>query len=306
MRVLFAGSPQVAVPTLRALVNSSHTVVGVLTQPPRPLGRKRVLTPTAVALAAEAAGVPVVTPRDSEGILDAVQLWKPDVALVVAYGRLLSQAELESVPEGWWNVHFSLLPRWRGAAPVPYSIAAGDTTTGMSVFRIEACLDTGPIASTTEYPIAPHDTTNTVLTKLSELAPALVLAFLDDVESQGVRANVQTGEVSLAPIPSASVGEMSWRSPVSELYNRFRAWHEEPGCYSYRTDTDQRVNILEAWPAYEHAGLEPGQILLADDGVAVGTGTTPLMLGRVQPAGKGPMSAKDWFRGLPPGVRFRA
>lgn len=306
MRVLFAGSPQVAVPTLQALLKSPHTVVGVLTQPPRPQGRKKVLTATPVALAAEAAGVPVATPQDSEGILEAVQSWQPDVAFVVAYGRLLARAELESVPGGWWNLHFSLLPRWRGAAPVPYAIAAGDAATGMSIFQIGTGLDTGPVASTVRYPIAPHDTTNTVLTKLSELAPTQVLDFLDDLERGAVQVSAQSGEVSFAPIPSGSVGEMSWKSPVAELYNRFRAWHEEPGCYSFRSDTDQRVNILEAWPDYERAGLEPGQILRADEGVAVGTGTTPLMLGRVQPAGKGAMSATDWLRGLPSGVGFRA
>ena len=306
MRVLFAGSPQVAVPTLQALMDSSHTVVGVLTQPPRPQGRKKVLMPTPVALAAEAAGVPVATPQDSEGILEVVQSWQPDVAFVVAYGRLLTRADLDSVPGGWWNLHFSLLPRWRGAAPVPYAIAAGDATTGMSIFHIEKGLDSGPVASTMRYSIAPHDTTNTVLTKLSELAPTQVLNFLDDLERGAVQVSAQSGKVSFAPIPSGSVGEMSWKEPVAELYNRFRAWHEEPGCYSFRSDTDQRVNLLEAWPDYERAGLEPGQILLAGEGVAVGTGTNALMLGRVQPAGKGAMSATDWLRGLPSGVGFRA
>lgn len=306
MRVVFAGSPAVALPTLRAIAESSHDLVGVLTQPARPVGRKRVLSETPVAALAGDWGIPVATPDSPEGVLDAVARWNPEIAIVVAYGRLLGEAERASVPGGWWNVHFSLLPRWRGAAPVPYAIAAGDTTTGITVFRIEEGLDTGMVAATVSHPIAPHDTTPTLLAKLAEAAPAAVLAMLRDAQSESLSLTAQLGEPTLAPKPSPEVGELVWSESASDLYNLVRAWGHEPGCYAIRADNDQRVKVLKAWPEADSAGLKPGALLAHPDGVLVGTGTAPLVLSRVQPAGKAEMDARDWWRGLPGGVSFRA
>ena len=306
MRVVFAGSPAVALPTLRAIAESSHDLVGVLSQPPRPVGRKRVLTETPVAGLARNLGVPVATPDSSDGVQHAVSHWKAEIAIVVAYGRLLGDAERASVPGGWWNVHFSLLPKWRGAAPVPFAIAAGDTTTGITVFRIEEGLDTGMVAATAEHPIAPHDTTQTLLAKLAETAPAVVLAVLGDAASGSPALVPQRGEPTFAPKPSPEVGELGWSESASHLYNLLRAWGQEPGCCAIRSDNDQRVKILVAWPEVETAGLAPGELRAHSDRIQVGTGTTPLVLSRVQPAGKSEMDASDWWRGLPDGVNFRA
>lgn len=304
MRVLFAGSPAVALPTLEELVRSTHEVVGVLTQPARPSGRKKVLSPTPVAEYAVARGLPVETPRSSPEVLDAVVRWAPEVAIVVAYGRLLGAPERESVPRGWWNVHFSLLPRWRGAAPVPYAIAEGDTETGISLFQIDEGLDTGPIASTHRHMIAPHDTSQTLLDKLSARAPALVAGFLDSVASGSLELRPQTGDASVAPKPSPTIGEIDWSVDALQVYNVIRAWSGEPGCYSTRSDTGGRVKIVEAWPALDHAPLPPGSLALHQEGVLVGTGTVPMVLSRVQPSGKSEMRATDWWRGLPEGVRL--
>lgn len=306
MRVLFAGSPAVALPTLRAIDESSHELVGVLTQPARPVGRKRVLTETPVSILAGELGIPVATPDSPVGVTEAVSRWRPDIAIVVAYGRLLGDAERASVSGGWWNVHFSLLPRWRGAAPVPYALAAGDTATGITVFRIEEGLDTGVVAVTVEHPIAPHDTTETLLHKLAEAAPKAVLTVLQDAGSGSLSVTAQRGEPTFAPKPSPEVGELVWSESASHLYNRLRAWAQEPGCYAMRTDNNQRVKILSAWPESDAAILAPGVLRADPDGVMVGTATTPLLLSRVQPSGKPEMDAQDWWRGLPDGVSFRA
>lgn len=306
MRVVFAGSPEVALPTLRALYASSHFVVGVLTQPARPVGRKQVSTPTPVAIAADELGVPVATPETSDQVVAALSDWKPDIAIVVAYGRLLGEEELSSVPEGWWNVHFSLLPRWRGAAPVPYALAAGDEETGVSVFRIERGLDTGPVAHVRAHAIAPHDTASTLLTKLADLAPEPVLALLEDISGGSLTLSAQQGEPSFAPKPSKDVGELKWSSTAEDLYNQIRAWGEEPGCFATRDDNEQRVKIISAWRDVSSGGLRPGAIAPHPEGVAVGTASTAIVLTSVQPAGKSVMEAKDWFRGLLPGVGFRA
>ena len=306
MRVVFAGSPAVAVPTLRILAESDHELVGVLTQPPRPVGRKRLITETPVSLVAQELGVPVATPDSAEGLVETVGRWSPDIAIVVAYGRMLRERERDSVPGGWWNVHFSLLPRWRGAAPVPHALAAGDTETGLTIFRIEEGLDTGVVARAVPHPIAPHDTTSTLLAKLANVTPTAVLGVLDDFQSGSLSTADQKGEPTYAPKPAPEVGELRWSISAEQLYNSLRAWSEEPGCFATRADNDQRVKILRAWPEADTVGPPPGDLRAHPEGVLVGTGTVPLVLERVQPAGKSDMDAGDWWRGLPDGARFRA
>jgi methionyl-tRNA formyltransferase len=306
MRVVFAGSPAVAVPTLQSLAASTHDLVGVVTQPARPAGRKRLVTETAVAVAAGELGVPVATPDSAEGVVDAIGVWNPDIAIVVAYGRMLGESERGSVPGGWWNVHFSLLPRWRGAAPVPYAIAAGDTETGLTIFRIEEGLDTGAIAETVPHPIAPHDTTSTLLAKLADVAPTAVLSVLDKAQSGSLHPTDQRGDPTYAPKPSSDVGQLRWQASADQLYNSLRAWGEEPGCFATRADNDQRIKIVRAWPESDTVGPPSGELRAHPEGVQVGAGTGSLVLTRVQPAGKPEMDAGDWWRGLPEGVRFRA
>lgn len=302
MRVLFAGSPDAALPCLRALVEAGVQVVGVLTQPARPVGRKRVLTPTPVEFFAHEQGLAVFTPSSPEETSAALKACSPDVAIVVAYGRLLDQTALEALPQGWWNVHFSLLPRWRGAAPVAHAIVQGDRETGISLFRLEKGLDTGPIASMSRVPIAAQDTTGTLLTKLAARAPAMVLELLADLASQSVSLSEQTGEVTLAPKPVSEDGKIVWAQPWERVYQQFRAMTPEPGAYAQRSDTSDRVNILEMTPATGEAAMAPGSLRVGDEGILVGTASDPVTLRMVKPAGKNQMTAVDWFRGLPNGV----
>ncbi|MBT4908598.1 MAG: methionyl-tRNA formyltransferase [Microbacteriaceae bacterium] len=302
MRVLFAGSPDAALPCLRALVEAGVQVVGVLTQPARPVGRKRVLTPTPVEFFANEQGLAVFTPSSPEETSAALKACSPDVAIVVAYGRLLDQTALEALPQGWWNVHFSLLPRWRGAAPVAHAIVQGDRETGISLFRLEKGLDTGPIASMSRVPIAAQDTTGTLLTKLAARAPAMVLELLADLASQSVSLSEQTGDVTLAPKPLSEDGKIVWSQPWERVYQQFRAMTPEPGAYAQRSDTSDRVNILEMTPATGEAAMAPGSLRVGDEGILVGTASDPVTLRMVKPAGKNQMKAVDWFRGLPNGV----
>ena len=302
MRVLFAGSPDAALPCLRALVEAGVQVVGVLTQPARPVGRKRVLTPTPVEAFAHEHGLAVFTPSSPEETSAVLKACSPDVAIVVAYGRLLDQTALEALPQGWWNVHFSLLPRWRGAAPVAHAIVQGDRETGISLFRLEKGLDTGPIASMSRVPIAAHDTTGTLLTKLVARAPAMVLELLADLASRSVSLSEQTGDVTLAPKPLSEDGKIVWSQPWERVYQQFRAMTPEPGAYAQRSDTSDRVNILEMTPATGEAAMAPGSLRVGDEGILVGTASDPVTLRMVKPAGKNQMKAVDWFRGLPNGV----
>ena len=304
MKVLFAGSPEVALPTLRALQDSGHTVVGVLTQPPAPVGRKQLLVPTAVGAFALEHGLPVRTPRSSADVLDAVKEFSPDVAIVVAYGRILDTQALESVAGGWWNVHFSLLPRWRGAAPVQFTVLAGDTETGVTLFRIVEELDAGPVTVAFAHPVNAYDTSGTLLQKLSLVAPGLVMDFLNQGNPATASATEQIGEATYAPKFPHHFGQLDLRMEMGELYRHFRAVTPEPGAYLIRQDNGTVVKVLSGWPDPDFHPLEPGELLKAPLGILVGTGGVPFVLERVHPAGKKPMAATDWFRGLPEGVRI--
>jgi methionyl-tRNA formyltransferase len=231
-----------------------------------------------------------------------VTQWKPDIAVVVAYGRLLSPDVLASVAGGWWNAHFSLLPLWRGAAPVPHAILAGNTTTGVTLFRLDQGLDTGDIAATIRYDIAPHDTTGSVLATLGEKAAAGIVDLLKSFAEGSLITHAQQGHATYAPKPAKDFGALDLTADAASIDRRFRAATPEPGAYVHRSDTGDRINILQMRPsAHERSPLPAGELRL-DDVLVVGTGGDPLELERVQPAGKKPMSAHDWFRGLPEGV----
>lgn len=300
MRVLFAGSPRVAVPTLMALHESEHTVVGVLTQPPRPFGRTKELRGTPVFDYAQEHGLACAVPQSAEGIAQFAADVKADIAVVVAYGRILSAAALEAVPGGWWNVHFSLLPALRGASPVAHTILKGVSTTGLSLFKIVEELDAGPLVMQQEHRVAFNDTTGTLLSKLGALAPVMVMDFLNAPERFPLRE--QEGLPSYAPKFPQGFGLLNLSRPVEPLYQHFRAVTPEPGAFVRRADNGTVLKILATWPDPDYHALEPGQLLKAPMGILLGTATAPLVLERVQPEGKKPMEAVDWYRGLPAGV----
>jgi len=301
MRVLFAGSPQAAVGSLAALHESSHTVAGVITQPLKPYGRKKELRGTPVFDFASRHGIPLATPHSADGIAQAAAGFNADIAVVIGYGRILTSAALSSVPGGWWNIHFSRLPEFRGAAPVAHAILAGKTVTGVTLFKIVEELDAGPIVATVSYPVSVYDTAGTLLSKLAALVPPMLLDFLNNPASFPLLE--QDGPVTWAPKFSEGFGELNLAKDLGEVEQLFRAVTPEPGAIVRRADNGAVVKILSARADPDYHQVEAGQIIKAPVGILLGTATNPLVVERVHPSGKKPMEAGDWFRGLPDGVR---
>lgn len=315
MRVLFAGTPAVALPALQALVDSEHDVVGVLTRPPAPAGRRRRLTPSPVHQAADDHGIPVITgdrPHE-EQVLARITDLRPEVAAVVAYGALLREPALSALPHGWINLHFSLLPAWRGAAPVQHALRAGDTGTGVSTFQIEAGLDTGPVFATEPHPIRPWHTAGDLLNELAGIGAEVLVRTLDGVAVGTATAVPQANAgITYAPRWSAADALIDWTAPAPAVDRLIRATTPAPGAWTQYEG--RRVKIAPVRPSTEPAAPEPsgkspkgpGHLVPTSEGVLVGTGTTPVLLGQVAPAGKGWMDAADWARGarLPAHARF--
>ncbi len=298
MRVLFAGTPAVAVPSLEALLASDHDVVGVLTRPPAPVGRKRVLTPSPVHTAAEAAGLRVLTsnrPHEEETLAALTEL-APEAVAVVAYGALIRSPALELPRHGWINLHFSLLPAWRGAAPVQHAIMAGDEITGATTFRIEAGLDTGPVLGTMTETVRPRDTSGDLLDRLAHAGAPLLVATLDALASGASDPLPQPAEgVSLAPRLTSADAEVDWALPAHVVDRRIRGCTPAPGAWTMLTGG--RFKLGPVRPHRDADALAPGQIHATGEAVLVGTGSHPVLLDRVAPPGKGWMSAADWARG---------
>ncbi|WP_151082091.1 methionyl-tRNA formyltransferase [Nocardioides cynanchi] len=297
MRVVFAGTPEVALPSLTAIAASPHEVVGVVTRPDAPAGRGRKLAPSPVAEAAAALGVPVlkpVHPREPD-FQAALRELAPDVCPVVAYGALLPQSALDIPVHGWVNLHFSLLPAWRGAAPVQRSLWAGDDVTGATTFRIVEELDAGPTFGLMTETIRPDDTAGTLLARLAEGGAGLLVATLDGIADGSLEARPQSeDDVSFAPKISVDDARVDWRHPAAVLDRQVRACTPAPGAWT--TYAGERLKLGPVSPA--DGNLPPGELVAGKNAVVVGTGTAALRLGEVQPVGKRPMPAADWARGL--------
>jgi methionyl-tRNA formyltransferase len=297
MRVVFAGTPDVALPSLRAIAASAHELVGVVTRPDAPTGRGRRLTASPVAEAAEALGVTVLKPEhprdpDFQGRLRDLG---PDACAVVAYGSLLPQSALDIPPHGWVNLHFSLLPAWRGAAPVQRAIWAGDDVTGATTFRIVRELDAGPTYGVMTETIRPHDTAGDLLSRLAEGGAGLLVATLDGIADGSLEERPQSGDdVSLAPKITVEDARVDWTQPATSVDRQVRACTPAPGAWT--TYAGERVKLGPLTAA--DGQLPPGEIVAGKNAVVVGTGTAALRLGEVQAVGKRPMAAADWARGV--------
>ncbi len=302
MRVLFAGTPEAALPTLQSLMNDSeHEVVGVLTRADSRRGRGRVLRPSPVAAVARRAAVDVRTPaglRD-EGTGAWVRSLKADVAVVVAYGRLVPPALLDAPEHGWLNLHFSLLPAWRGAAPVQHALMAGDAVTGACVFRLEEGLDTGPIYARLTETIRPTDTAGDLLTRLADAGAPLVLDVLRSLARGAATPEPQGDEgVTLAPALAPADGEIRWTDPAPLIERRVRGVTPAPGARTLYEGVRLRLGPVELVPEVDD--LPPGWIRVARHEVLAGTGSCAVRLGEVAPAGRKWMTADAWARGARP------
>jgi methionyl-tRNA formyltransferase len=299
VRLLFAGTPEVAVPSLRALLGSSHEVVAVLTRPDAAAGRGRRLVPSPVADVAIAEGIEVLRPsrpRDPDFLTRLAEL-APDAAPIVAYGGLIPPAALAVPPHGWVNLHFSLLPAWRGAAPVQHAIMAGDAVTGACTFRLEEGLDTGPVLGVVTEPIRPTDTAGDLLVRLAESGAELLVRTLDGLAAGALAAVPQPGDgVSLAPKLTVEDAHVVWGDPAMRVDRLVRGCTPAPGAWS--TFRDERVKLGPVRPDPAVADLAPGELRAAKQDVWVGTATHAVRLGNVQAQGKRMMPAGDWARGL--------
>ncbi|MFC7406191.1 methionyl-tRNA formyltransferase [Georgenia alba] len=306
MRLLFAGTPEVALPSLRALLDSDHEVVGVLTRPDARRGRGRSLHPSPVAELARAEGLEVLTPhslREEEVAARIAQL-APDAALVVAYGGLVPPALLDVPTHGWLNLHFSLLPAWRGAAPVQRALIAGDDVTGASVFRLEAGLDTGPVLGALTETVRARDTAGDLLGRLAVSGAALLLSVVDGLAAGTARARPQPTEgVSLAPKLEAAEARVRWAEPALAIDRLVRGCTPAPGAWTTLPD-GTRVKLGPVDPRPDVTDLSPGEVRAERRAVLVGTGSHAVALDQVAPAGRSWMAADAWARGarLEPGT----
>ncbi|WP_448639862.1 methionyl-tRNA formyltransferase [Geodermatophilus sp. URMC 63] len=301
LRLLFAGTPEPAVPSLEALLASGHEVVAVLTRPDARSGRGRRVSRSPVAERADAAGLPVLTPRsprEPEFLAQLADL-AVDCAPVVAYGALVPPAALDVPAHGWVNLHFSLLPAWRGAAPVQHALMAGDEVTGACTFRLEQGLDTGPVYGVVTEPIGPRDTAGDLLGRLAVSGARLLVATLDGIAAGGLVPRPQPAEgISLAPRIETADARVDWALPAHVVDRRVRGVTPAPGAWT--TWRGDRLRLGPVEPLQGAPELPPGEVAVRPDGVVVGTGRGAVRLGEVQPAGKRLLPAADWARGARP------
>ncbi|MEV4205236.1 methionyl-tRNA formyltransferase [Nocardia salmonicida] len=304
MRLVFAGTPEPAVPSLRRLIESAgHEVVAVVTRPDAVAGRGRKIMRSPVGQLADEHGIPVFTPRkpsEPEFVAALTEL-APDCCPVVAYGALLPQQVLDIPAHGWINLHFSLLPSWRGAAPVQAAIDAGDDMTGASTFLIEAGLDTGPVYGVMTEKIGLTDTAGELLARLADAGAVLLEKTLDGVEDGSLQAIPQSHDgVSYAPKVTVEAGRIGFDEPALAIHRHIRAVTPAPGAWTEVNGLRLKLGPVEM----VEETLPEREIEVRKSGVFVGTSTTAVRLGQVQPPGKKMMNALDWARGarLAPGT----
>jgi methionyl-tRNA formyltransferase len=300
LSLVFAGSPAAAVPSLRVLAASQHNVRAVVTRADSPQGRRAVLTQTPVADVADELGLPTIKANRLAGeATDQITALQPDLGVIVAYGGLVREPLLSTPRLGWINLHFSLLPRWRGAAPVQRAIIAGDDLTGATVFQLVAELDAGDVYGQLTQPIGRVETAGHLLESLSHSGAELLLRVVDALADGSARAEAQVGDVTLAPKLTLADGQIDWNRDATTVVNLIRGVTPEPGAFTVLDGV--RVKVLDAVPARDSAALAPGHMSLESKAVLVGTATNPVQLVVVHPAGKKAMAAADWWRGRPAG-----
>jgi len=309
LRTVFFGTPEAAVPSLGALLCSPHEVLAVVTAPDRPRGRGMELKPSPVKACALEAGVPVLQPPTlrAEPIQEELRALQADVFVVTAYGLILPPAVLEATPNGCLNVHFSILPQLRGAAPVQWALIEGHDRAGVTIMQMDPGLDTGPVIEVAETPIAPDDTAGTLEQRLAHMGAKLLVEVLDRLEHGGVERHRQDNDrATLAPKLTPADARIDWSADATTVVNRIRAFNPRPGAWT--TVGDKRLKIWRAQMPPVPLGPDgaggarerpPGEVGAAPEGgMLVGTGTTEILVSEVQPEGSRRMPAADFLRGL--------
>ena len=295
MRIAFAGTPLAALPTLQALINSPHTIEFVITRPDAPKGRGRELAPSEVAELAQANGIKVIKTSDLTEVASRVA--GLDAVVVVAYGGLVPKALLDVPKFGWLNVHFSLLPHWRGAAPVQHAIMAGDDVTGITTFRIEEALDSGPVLAYITTSIGKEETAGQLLDRLSVEGGNLALATLQGLENGSMLPLEQPLDgVSYAPKITTEMARINWQEPALVVARKIRAMTPAPGAWTMSGPDRYKLSPVKLVPEVTH--LSSGQLVLVDEHVYVGTGSHAVELDQIQLPGKTFTQATNWARNL--------
>ncbi|OLF13738.1 methionyl-tRNA formyltransferase [Actinophytocola xinjiangensis] len=310
MRLVFAGTPDVAVPSLRALIDGGrHEVAAVVTRPDAPAGRGRHLVRSPVGALADEHGIEVLTPprAGDPDFLDRLRQIAPDCCPVVAYGGLLPQRALDIPPHGWVNLHFSILPAWRGAAPVQAAVRHGDEITGASTFRIVKELDAGPVFGVLTETVRADDTSGALLARLADAGAGLLLSTVDGLDDGTIRAVDQPADgVSYAPKVSTDDARADFTLPAVALDRLVRSVTPEPGAWSEFRGERIKLGPVRRTDTPTGEPLDPGELRVERRQVLAGTATTPVRLGEVQAPGKKRMAATDWARGarVEPGERL--
>lgn len=315
MKLVFAGTPEPAVVALEKLIASDHEVVAVITRPDARRGRGRTLHPSPVKALAQDHGIEVLTPTslkpetdDGRVLRERLAQLAPEAIPVVAYGNLITPDLLGVAEHGWVNLHFSLLPQWRGAAPVQAAIAAGDDITGATTFRIDEGLDTGPILGAVTEAIKPDDTADDLLTRLAYAGADLLVATMDGLSAGEIVAQPQQGAATHAGKITTAHARIDWEAPAFAIDRHIRAHTPGPGAWTMWGDDrvklapvtipDLTTDTQGDRDGADESPLQPGQVRAGKKDVLVGTATTPVRLSKIQPVGKKMMDAADWARGL--------
>jgi methionyl-tRNA formyltransferase len=301
MRLVFAGTPQAAVPALNALLTSQHDVVAVVTRPDAPAGRGRKVESSPVARRAAEAGLDLLAParpRDP-AFQERLREIGPDCCPMVAYGALIPQSTLDIPKFGWVNLHFSVLPAWRGAAPVQHAIIHGDDVTGASTFHVVAELDAGPVYGVLTESVRPRDTSGELLERLSHSGAELLVATLDGIEAGTLTAIPQPADgVSFAPKITVADARVDWKLPALAIDRLIRGCTPDPGAWTDYAGARVKLGPVSVAEPPPGPALAPGELRADRRAVYVGTGSRPVSLGEVQAEGKRRMAASDWARGL--------
>ncbi|PPF47362.1 methionyl-tRNA formyltransferase [Pseudoclavibacter sp. AY1F1] len=299
MRLVFAGTPITAVPSLDALVDDGHEIVAVLTRDDAKVGRSRVLTPSPVAARGEELGLRVIkSNRMSEEVTNELSNLDAELGVIVAYGALIDEATLAAPTRGWVNLHFSLLPELRGAAPAQRAVMRGDSETGMTIFQLTAGLDEGPIFAARTSPVGADETSGDLLERLAVEGAEFLTATVEAIGADTLNAVPQAGTATFAPKLGKHDSAVTWSAPSEVVDAHIRGVTPEPGAVSLVDGQPLRIlSISRPSEDAEVPTLAPGHLGAVGKRVFVGTGTSPLELLSVQPAGKKPMPARDWLRG---------
>lgn len=297
-RIVYAGTPAIAAEALRGIIEAGFDVVGVLTRPDAPRGRKRTPTPSPVAHTAHEAGIPVIkADQIDHEVSEQLSTWEPSLGIVVAYGALLPPTTLQIPTRGWVNLHYSDLPKYRGAAPVQHAILNDEPRTAATVFQLEAGMDTGPIHGRTEYRIPEMTSSGTALTELTDLGTQLLIELIPALLTGSSQPIEQSDQPSFAPKLTRNDAYIDPTQSAVQVANRINATIPEPGAWTRHGDTRIKFGVARAYAGDVDAPA--GEVRTVDDSVIMATGDgRGVVLSQVQPAGKQMMNAADWLRGL--------